>query len=437
VLFLLVTTWYSWKTPVWEANDEPDHVDSVQILHDGRIPAVGDNVESGQPPLYYALTAVWQSGLGIPTMEVAPRPDSSSQAPGELDRYLFAHDYDSREHTQAIRVHLLRMFSVLLGAVTVWLSQAVARQLGGRRDLALAVGLTVALWPKFTVVSATVQNDSLAALLCSALIYVVLRWHADEESRRGRAALTAAMGLLSGAAALTKYTTLPVIGLLLLVCLVHSLLGDTRHRRRRVIEVVVAGLIGLMVSGWWFIRNVHLYGDVMANTATSNFLKERIPGLVVPVPWTDQQRFLEDLPRAMLDSTWYIGGWNQWSIPLGTSLFVTAVACASYGGAARVAAHLLTTRGWSFVSGRLLPVLAATSGGMIAVLVIAQATTQGQGRYLFTAISVIAFCLVVGMRELAAENRVLRVVGTWTWPAILAALNLYAALLYVVPNQTL
>ncbi len=435
LVFVAVTTFYSWMTPMWEANDEPDHVGSIQIVHSGRLPAIGDNVESAQPPLYYAVAAGWQTLLGIPSVDVAPRPDSTPVEADGLDRYLFAHDYDDAEYTAAVRVHLLRMLSVLLGALTVWLTYLVARRAGADRIAAAAVASTVAVWPKFVVISATVQNDSLATVLCTALIYVVLRWSTETETTRARTVLAASMGVLAGSAVLTKYTTLPVVGLLLLACLVRAAWG--RARGRRVLELLGAGAVGVLVCGWWFVRNVRLYGDLLADEASRRFLAERVPGLVVPVPWTDQERFLEELPRALVDTTWYVGGWNQWTIPLGVSLLLTAVACAGFGGALRVALRHLGSPGWRAVRSRLLPVVAALCGGAAAVLIIARTTTQGQGRYFFTVISVVALCLVVGVRELAADSRTLRIVALWTWPALLAALNLYVAVRYVLPNDTL
>ena len=57
----------------------------------------------------------------------------------------------------------------------------------------------------------------------------------------------------------------------------------------------------LAVSGWWFLRNKHLYGQFLATRASEDYLRFV---LLRPVPWSRYIVFNE-LPSILFYSTWY------------------------------------------------------------------------------------------------------------------------------------
>ena len=167
--FIVLSELWSWLTPAWEANDEPDHVENIQIVASGRLPVVGDNVEGGQPPLYYVVAAAWQDLLGIDP--IANEPRRSAPSPPSPQRLEFAHDYSDPERDAALSVHLLRQVSILCGAVTVFLTYLIAREFGARWQMSVVVALTVAVWPRFTVISSVVpEPQSGRCLLCGSVV---------------------------------------------------------------------------------------------------------------------------------------------------------------------------------------------------------------------------------------------------------------------------
>lgn len=429
--FLALATTTAWLTPAWEANDEVDHVQYVQSVAAGEIPVIGDNIESAQPPLYYAAVAVWMKALGIDedfTTEVTPAVQS-----GGLPELQLEHDYTAAEREAAEAVHWLRLLSVVFGLVTVLCTYLAGRLVGLSTPVTLAATATVALWPKFLLISATVQNDSLVTALCSVLIVLVLRWVRPGTGSgwsAGRVGLALAIGLVAGGAALTKYTSLPVVGLLGLVMLGVAL---RPLRWRRLVEIVLVGVAASAVLGWWLLRNIDRYGDPLASEANAAYLREVLPGLAVSVPFVDGQRFGEFVPRTLLDSTWYTGGWNQFLLPFALNLALTLAAGAALVGALRVSLRGGTTGGTPFLARHSAVLWAALAAGFVALLLIARQTTQAQGRYLFVGMVAIALFLVVGTAELTDVRPRLQQACIWLWPLLMALTSAYAAQRYLVP----
>ena len=136
---------------------------------------------------------------------------------------------------------LLLMYRVLSGPI-------------GRRPAALAC-VVLATIPQFTFLAPTVSNDFLAALLATGA-FVMLALPSPR-----RASYWAAIGLLSGAAVATKMTALcglPMIGVALLLDSRESRIRSLRHA-----GFCAAGFVA--ASGWVFLRNYRLFGDIFAS----------------------------------------------------------------------------------------------------------------------------------------------------------------------------
>ena len=240
VVYLSFALTFSLLTRAWEANDEPDHVEYTEfILQYGAIPRISQSNgdESHQPPLYYALEAAWQKILHIPVFSAGfdrgffttmfgsppsvPRLNPGAYA-AELKNvpYLqYDHNYTAREHQAAVYLHELRLLSVIFGLGTVLLAYACAKIVRMGEGPALSVGLFVALLPKELVVSSVVTNDSLVILLCSAALacYLLAERARVEHRYRRRHISIVGLGLTLGAAAITKFNSLPVAAILLLL----------------------------------------------------------------------------------------------------------------------------------------------------------------------------------------------------------------------------
>ncbi|MCL5962646.1 MAG: glycosyltransferase family 39 protein [Chloroflexi bacterium] len=169
-LYLVLAAAYAIKIPKWNAPDEPSHYNYVKaIAVDRRFPilARGDydfdyleklksahfpdgmpidrvRYESHQPPLYYLLaTPLFWATAALP-----------------IDA----------------QVVLLRMLSVLFGALTILVAYATLRRVFRDRALVpLAVAAFIASVPMYIAITAAIENDSLANLMLSLAVLACVR----------------------------------------------------------------------------------------------------------------------------------------------------------------------------------------------------------------------------------------------------------------------
>jgi 4-amino-4-deoxy-L-arabinose transferase-like glycosyltransferase len=143
-----------------------------------------------------------------------------------------------------LAVHLVRLLSVLMGAVTVLATYCIAQQImPQRKGLAIGAAVINAFNPQFAFISGTINNDNLVIVLfaLAAWLLVVL---ARREMSRGRLIL---LGLVIGLASLTKLTGLMLLPLAAVV------LGVVALHRQRLISFVgwmtIVSIVALATPG--------------------------------------------------------------------------------------------------------------------------------------------------------------------------------------------
>jgi 4-amino-4-deoxy-L-arabinose transferase-like glycosyltransferase len=107
----------------------------------------------------------------------------------------------------------------------------------------------MALWPQFLFMSGMINNDNLLTFLLTLSVYLVLRQQRDGPSYRSAIVL----GLALGAALLAK-------GSAVLLALPTGAAMLLDRRAWRFIPVTLA--VVFVVAGWWYIRNMVLYGEL-------------------------------------------------------------------------------------------------------------------------------------------------------------------------------
>jgi hypothetical protein len=425
VLFLCIAGLYLIRTPAWDNNDEKDHVLYIEhIVATGKPPAiaVANGIESHQPPLYYAIVATWQRVIGVPV--ITPKLGQPNLAAGDTGGWQVSHVYDAAQRQDAIDLRILRVPSVIFGALTVLAAFLATQLMFGRRDLSVAVAVLVAVWPKFDVVSAAVTNDVLADALCAWLLVLVLVWLRRPDGRTG-ALLGAGIGAVAACAALTKYTTLPVVGLLGGYFLVRCVL------RQRWAPALLACAVGIVLSGWWFAIEWVKYGDPLAATASTTYLRAALPALLWPTPTLDPRILLGYTFQQLLDSVWWDGDWNELLLPHGLNIAICIV------GAGSVALSFGRRRaiGRTFgagTAGRFWFLVLGLVAALVSLVLVMRETTQAEGRYLFVGIVPLSILLVVGVRSLFGGHARLTIAATWVWPLLLAGINAYVVGYYLL-----
>lgn len=284
---------YALATPPLEASDEYKHYPFVQYVQAQRALPVLDAGDPGlwlqeaaQPPLYYLLMAALTAPIDTSDLPELhhENPHAFIGNPGQVtNKNLIIHD-PAREafpwQGAVLAVYLIRFASIGLGVGTVLLAARLGSTLFSSRVGLLAAALT-AFNPMFLFVSAAVNNDSLAILFGHLGLYLLVRLWQDAPDPRAYWQRYAALGAVLGLGILTK---LSLGGLLGLTGLTLTWLTWRRQEWRLLFgggAIVVA--VALAMSGWWFTRNLRVYGDLTGLDAFIAVQGTRD----VPITWDD------------------------------------------------------------------------------------------------------------------------------------------------------
>ncbi len=292
MVFAALAVVYSLATPVFEGPDEFWHFAFANHLADGGglpvLDADHPNLllrNAAHPPLYYLPVAgliapldrrdfpeQFRFNLASPHIT----PGSTSDRPN-----LLIHSaHEDFPYTQSVlAVHLGRLVSIALGALTLWGVWEGARRLvpGSDWGLALLATALTAFVPQFVYGSAMINNDALAAAAGAWVLVALVELMSTLSLRWALAA-----GVILGVGLLAKIgmiamLPLPAVALVLANAaylprrprlLPSNVRAAHLQPRQRMAESVKAGLaaygVAGLVAGWWYVRNWRLYGDPLA-----------------------------------------------------------------------------------------------------------------------------------------------------------------------------
>jgi len=271
---------YSVILPPFENLDELEHFEVIRYITDhARLPVHGApenehyqmHQEVSQPPLYYMLAAGFSRALGLRADDVSafwqlnPRVACGPEAPHLYDnRAVLRHD-PYREafpwRDTLLTLHVLRLFSTCLQAITVIGAFALGRQLFPNRPAIPLLGAAVVAFnPQFLLVASGVNNDNLVTPLATVILWLAARAWQERRLDWPRALL---LGALCGAAGLSKLsgwlTLAPCAALFAALWLSRA-----APRPGLTARALLIPLTALTVGSWWLWRNWQLYGDPTA-----------------------------------------------------------------------------------------------------------------------------------------------------------------------------
>lgn len=405
--YLALAFLYATRVPIWNAPDEPAHYNFIRDLAiDHRLPVLkpgdynqnqlarlmhdhfadGESVdglryESHQPPLYYVLAT---------------------------PVFLLTEHFDTRTHVVA-----LRLLTTVIGALVILATFRLASLIvPDRAWLALAAAAFVAFVPMHVFMDAAIDNDALVELMI-ALVLIVL---VDDLRKPREPRNDLLVGVAAGLAALAKLDG-GVCAVLIAAGFVGSaLLSADRSRamRRAPLRVIRAGAVAALISGWWFARNMLIYG------LGDPFALRRHAQVVVGQPLTGAltRARIRDLVLTAFHSFWGQFGWmgipysnRTYDVITALSLLV-ALGVALYlwrvyvplgvDRQARKRFHAPTSLEGLTVALLLLEVLLV----IVGVVFYNLRYLQPQGRYFFPAMPALAILSAAGIGELIREEHV-------------------------------
>jgi len=187
-----------------------------------------------------------------------------------------------------LAVHLVRFLSVLMGAAAVYLTYLVVREVvPDEPALALGAAAVHAFTPMVVFISGAVNNDNLVVPLSSLALLMLLR--GTSEVCRIPVGRYLVLGVVLGLAALTKTSSLALTVLTALVVVVRAV------QRRSWTEFFAGGLAALLpfliIAGWWYLRNVQLYGDLFGLNVFIEILGKRDVPADLAQLWRERYSF--------------------------------------------------------------------------------------------------------------------------------------------------
>jgi 4-amino-4-deoxy-L-arabinose transferase-like glycosyltransferase len=329
----------------------------LERLKNGRL-GPADSIEairyeSWQPPLYYIVAA-------------------------QVFRVLLSDSVDDQ-------VRWLRIFDVLLGAVTLGVAYTAGRRVFGpaRPWLVVAVPTLIVGVPMFTAVSAAITDDALSNLLAALLTLQLLRLLAEKATWP----TIVALGVVLGLGVLTK---------LLLALFAPIAVAVLLVRRTPLRQVAAMGAIALAVVAPWLVRQSLTYGltDILATERHNAVVADqpRFPGLT----WD----YASQWATTVFHSAWAQFGWM--AIPMPDRLY-WSWGILTLAGVVGVLMWLGTRQ--PIVAGRQIALLATIALACGVVLVGYNLTyEQAQGRYLFPALVPLSVLLVLGWSALVPRR---------------------------------
>ncbi len=436
-LFILLGITYALVTPVFEASDELWHYPMVRHLADGNPlpvqvfdPAQAGpwNQEASQPPLYYYLGAALTFWIDTADMETVrqlnPHVDSGLiTADGNIN--LTVHDPSANPwQGTLLAVRIIRLFSVLLGAATVYLTYRIGKEaFPNRPEIALGAAGVNAFMPMFLFISGSVNNDNLAIPLASLALLLMIRQIKRALFTIHNSQFTIhyfLLGATIGLALLTKEGTFGLLPLAWGTAFVAAYRQQSTINNQQsmdnnwlLLKAFARSWLGfgvtlvpaLLIAGWWYWRNVQLYGDFLGWNAFIAVLGSRSQPASLAQLWDERVGFLMS----------YWGLFGGVNVPMWRWIYALLNGVLLAGVVGFVVFVAQEIRDWrletsskiqspissliEFIADRFPLTVSLLFSGAVVVGLVRWATTtwSSQGRLVFTAVSTLNLLLITGL----------------------------------------
>lgn len=409
-VFVALSLMYSTATGLWEGPDETGHFPFVRyIVRTGKLPVqrfdqYNEAYEGHQPPFYYAAGAMLTFWIEMDDLPIMLRLNPNHLwRPGGHEPNIVLHTAAERfpYRGTALAMHIVRLLSIAFGATTVWATYAIAREIWSVNNIIpVAASALVALNPQFLFLSGVVNNDNAVIAFYTLSMLILVRLLHSGPSRR----MFVLLGTFVGLALLSKQTAFSLGPLVVVVLVILA------YRERSLKQLFVwTGWVLLpvvLISGWWYVRNQVLYGDPLTyrlfdasrpDTGGTSF---------------DSWPVIRDFLVRMHRSFWATFGWMSIQVSKATYKWLVGFYVVPVVG------WLVGTLWRAEMGVQIAPerrrfrrsviALFALTTGLAWVWVLSFSKNFGgsghQGRYLFTALPVIAIAMIGGLAHLVPRR---------------------------------
>jgi len=425
--FIALGLVYTFQNPLFSKPNETDHLAYVQFLQTnlslpGLNPALVQRAadravypEAHQPPLYYLVVAAATFPLGA-NNDIASFSSNPHFLSTEIGNKTGLVPIYPRAPLSAdvLTIYVGRLVSLAFGALAAFYAYLAAKEL--LPEAAALLALAIFLFnPQYLFTSTAFGNDSAVATFSALVLFLALR-AAQRGFTTQRGAL---LGIALGLATLSKLS-----GLALLVAVPVALAYDLRQHRQPKRSIAGAGAFGLLLmllTGWWFLRNYIIYGDAFATGNILSYIGPRptpfglgdLEQILVYV-WKSYWLDFSAGSLAFADSALYLG-------------FGILVLCGLTGA-------ILACKSQPQIRPFLLLLVLPMAAVLVSYLTLTAQTRLilGGGRLLFPAASGIAILLALGLASIVPTAKA----QAWLTVGLTLALIAFAFFspLYYIPQ---
>ncbi|MBM9433867.1 DUF2142 domain-containing protein [Flaviflexus equikiangi] len=351
VVYLAFLIAWAYATPAFRSPDAPMHYNSVmRVMEGGGWPEPGEAdidpavltvaiegglVAAGAPDLGWGHFYRLNGGLIVGTGQYLADTDPLPEAQRSIPQFTGEGSVGVDQMTQhpplyyGIAAGFLTMLgadswqwdgqllalSILSALMVMWVVPCTiytARRLGLNRRLSLLAGASILAVPQLAHIGSAVTNDSLYILMGSLLIAACAKVLTTTPTRRD----VIMVGALLGLGLWTKGT---FVGFGLVAGLSFLASRGALPWTRKLKYGVSAGLLGVLVGGYWWVRNLVLYGVLQP----SGFPNEAADWAGVEPRFSD---FLALAWTDLMESFWGKFGWLELPLPSALIIALTLIA---------------------------------------------------------------------------------------------------------------
>ncbi len=256
--YFVLSVLYSYVTPLWSPPDEVRHFSYCEyIARNHSLPYLDAAMEGGHvtqsvhPPLYYIIGSFFCRDITRPIQETVFINDGPSGSiishPENESRFPYS--------GKARGAHLLRLFSIFCGVLTVWMVFRIGLLISSGDVLcATLAAVFVATLPQFLHISASISNENLSTFLATLYMFYLLNFLQDRFTKR----TVLLAGLTLGCCLLTKSSSIFFVPLTVFV---FSWMWFRDRNKSFFLNLAAVLCVGGGLSSWWYVRNWYLYDD--------------------------------------------------------------------------------------------------------------------------------------------------------------------------------
>ncbi len=414
--YLALAFGFSVVNPIYESTDELHHFRYVRFIQEFQaLPeqrADQPRIQAHHPPLYYlaaALVTSWITPDHAALYEPVHNPYYGYRYweinNDNKNQYLHGPDEQWPYSGVVLMVHVARWLNIVLGALMVWVTYRIALTIfpapnerrvvqqestsalpdfRPARALAAAAAAIVAFNPQFLFMSGAVNNDVIAGLFGSILLWIgVTIIRSGLTTRR-----SILMALAFALALMAKFNlafALPLVELALLIAVWPQ--RDWRGFIKANLFIVICVAL---IAGWWFVRNYQLYGEPTGVQRMNELWGGRDPK-------TSFWLAVSEIPYAW-SSLWGRFGYGQ--IPLPDAVYTGAFVVSLIGLVGLVGAFIRRQFDRVQIRQLILVIFSALLFAAALFGYMMSSTAGPMGRFYFPGLSAFGLLLALGWTTL-------------------------------------